>query len=222
MNHLDNASNRIQLVTKNCLKKTQALRAARDEIRASLATSETALEHLDAARRLEPVVLAGPRGDNLSAFLMALSKLDEAAAFLSRHKSGLVAAAAAAESVAALRSDGNALALRDYEATTRGAYDSYAGGDDDGDARREQKQQQQQPQGIAVEARKRELTKRATASKQTRLRSLARALVSGGGPEASAPSVLAFLISEKRQEGEAGGVEKDGKGCMKRGEKKKI
>ena len=59
-------------------------------------------------------MLAVPRGDNLGLFLMALSQLDEAAAFLSKHKNGLVAAAAAAESVAALRSDGNALALREF------------------------------------------------------------------------------------------------------------
>ena len=178
--------------SKNSKKKKQALRAARDEIRSSLATSEKALEHLDAARRLESVVLAGPRGDNLDPFLMALSKLDEAAAFLSKHKNGLVAAAAAAESVAALRSDGNALALREFESTMRGAYHHH---------------QQQQHQGLgAVESTAARTATRGTATTTTtttaaatptRLRSLARALVAGGGPEASSPSVLAFLSAEK-------------------------
>lgn len=158
-----------------------------------------ALEHLDAARRLESVVLAGPRGDNLGPFLMALSQLDEAAAFLSKHKNGLVAAAAAAESVAALRSDGNALALREFEATTRGAYPPH-----------DQRKQQREQHGLAaVEATARTTRETATttmmmmtstttaAATRTRLRSLARALVAGGGPEASSPSVVAFLTSEK-------------------------
>ena len=177
----------------------QALRAAREEIRSSLATSERALEHLDAARRLEPVVLAGPRGENLASFLSALSKLDEAASFLSKHKSGLVAAAAAAESVAALRSDGDALALREFELTMR-------------NAQAQQQQQQQQKQGLAVEGTARKTGETATAAgtaatmattstamtktaTQARLRSLARAIVTGSGPEASSPSVLAFLSS---------------------------
>ena len=176
-------------------KTRQALRAARDEIRSSLATSEKALEHLDVARRLEPVVLAGPRGDNLDPFLMALSKLDEASAFLSKHKNGLVAAAAAAESVATLRSDGNALALREFEATMRGASHHH----------QQQRDQQQQQRGLAVEAAERTTrqttetmttSKTVTAATQARLRSLARALVAGGGPEASSPSVAAFLSSE--------------------------
>ena len=162
-------------------------------------TAEMALEHLDAARRLESVVLAGPRGDNLGPFLMALSQLDEAAAFLSKHKNGLVAAAAAAESVAALRSDGKALALREFEATTRGAYPPH-----------DQRKQQREQHGLAaVEATARTTRETATttmmmmtstttaAATRTRLRSLARALVAGGGPEASSPSVVAFLTSEK-------------------------
>lgn len=182
---------------KHPKKHQQALRAARDEIRSSLATSERALEHLDAARRQESVVLAGPRGDNLGPFLMALSKLDEAAAFLSKHKNGLVAAAAAAESVAALRSDGNALALSEFEATMRGAATA-----------RGAYHQYQQRQGFAVESTTRGTATTTTtttattaaaaaAATQTRLRSLARALVAGGGPEASSPSVVAFLNSEK-------------------------
>lgn len=185
---------------KHPKKHQQALRAARDEIRSSLATSERALEHLDAARRQESVVLAGPRGDNLGPFLMALSKLDEAAAFLSKHKNGLVAAAAAAESVAALRSDGDALALSEFEATMRGAVTA-----------RGAYHQYQQRQGFAVESTTRgtatttttttATTAAAAAATQTRLRSLARALVAGGGPEASSPSVVAFLNSEKEARG---------------------
>ena len=124
-------------------------------------------------------------------FLIALSQLDEAASFLSKHKSGLVAAAEAAESIAALRSDGNALALREFEATMKsGYYHPYY--------------QRQQQQGlVAAEATARTTgtttttTTATAATQQTRLRSLARALVAGGGPEASSPSVLAFLGSEK-------------------------
>lgn len=181
--------------------KKQALRAARNEIRSSLATSEKALEHLDAARRLEPVVLAGPRGDNLDSFLMALSKLDEASAFLSKHKNGLVAAAAAAESVAALRSDGNALALRELEATMRGGQHLQQ-------QQYQNHHQQRQRVGLTAEAAARTTRETAettatttaktmTAVTQARLRSLARALVAGGGPEASSPSVVAFLSSER-------------------------
>ena len=176
--------------------KKQALRAARDEIRSSLATSEKALEHLDAARRLESVVLAGPRGENLVPFSMALSQLDEAAAFLSKHKNGLIAAAAAAESVAALRSDGNALALREFEATTMGAYNHHH--HHHHHQKHQQQQQQRQRQGLAAEeAMATTAATTTTAATETRLRSLARALVAGGGPEASSPSVVAFLSSKK-------------------------
>lgn len=97
----------------------QALGAAREEVRSALATAEKVLEHLDAARRFEGVVIDGPQGDNLDAFVMALEKLDEASSFLTRHKSGLVAAAAAVESVDALRNDGNVLALREFESTLK-------------------------------------------------------------------------------------------------------
>lgn len=95
----------------------QTLRAARDEVQAAVATAELALHHLDAARRLEPLVLAGPEGD-LTSFLDALSRLDNAIAFLKAH-AGLAGADAARESAAALRADGGALALRNFETLLR-------------------------------------------------------------------------------------------------------
>ena len=97
--------------------KTQALRAARDEVRSALATAECALTHLDAPRQLEAIVLAGPEAD-LAAFVEALGRLDETASFLKAH-SGLAAADAARESAAALRADGGALALRYFETLLR-------------------------------------------------------------------------------------------------------
>ena len=88
------------------------MRAARDEVRAALEHAEQALDHLDAARRLEPVVLAGPEAD-VDAFLDALSALDAAAAYLMRAKD-VAAAPPALEGVLALRRDGLALALRNF------------------------------------------------------------------------------------------------------------
>ena len=97
----------------NCpLNYPQALRAARDEVRAALEHAEQALDHLDAARRLEPVILAGPEAD-VDAFLDALSALDAAAAYLTRAKD-VAAAPPALDGVLALRRDGLALALRNF------------------------------------------------------------------------------------------------------------
>ena len=155
-------------------------------------------------------MLAGPRGDNLGPFLMALSKLDEAAAFLSKHKNGLVAAAAAAESVAALRSDGNALALSEFEATMRGSYHHQGFAVEStaarttttrGTATTTTTTSTTAAAGAAATttaaAAAATTTAAAAAATQTRLRSLARALVACGGPEASSPSVVEFLSSEK-------------------------
>ena len=86
-------------------------------MRAAVATAELALHHLDAARRLEPLVLAGPEAD-LTSFLDALTRLDDAVAFLKAH-AGLAGGDAARESAAALRADGGALALRNFETLLR-------------------------------------------------------------------------------------------------------
>ena len=86
-------------------------------MRSALATAECALTHLDAPRQLEAIVLAGPEAD-LAAFVDALGRLDETASFLKVH-SGLAAADAARESAAALRADGSALALRNFETLLR-------------------------------------------------------------------------------------------------------
>ena len=111
----------------------QALRAARDEVRSSLATAERALHHLDAPRRLEAVVLAGPEAD-LASFVDALGRLDETVDFLRAH-SGLAAADAARESAAALRADGGALALRNFETLLRLHSGRQAGGAGEGEGR---------------------------------------------------------------------------------------
>ena len=132
---------------------------------------------------------------------MALSKLDEAAAFLSKHNNGLVAAAAAAESVSALRSDGNALALSEFEATMRGSYHHQGFAVESTAARttttRGTATTTTTTSTTAAAGAAATTTAAAAAATQTRLRSLARALVAGGGPEASSPSVVAFLSSEK-------------------------
>lgn len=108
---------RLAALVAPTVERTQALRAARDEVRAALATAERALTHLDAPRQLEAAVLAGPEAD-LPAFVDALGRLDETVAFLKAH-SGLAAADAARESAAALRADGGALALRNFETLLR-------------------------------------------------------------------------------------------------------
>ena len=131
---------------------------------------------------------------------MALSKLDEAAAFLSKHKNGLVAAAAAAESVAALRSDGNALALSEFEATMRGSYHHQGFAVESTAARTTTTRgtaTTTTTTSTTAAAGAAATTTAAAAATQTRLRSLARALVACGGPEASSPSVVEFLSSEK-------------------------
>ena len=92
---------------------SQALRAARAEVRAALADAELTLHHLDTPRRVEAAVLAGPEAD-LPGFLCALADLGAATAFLDPRKGDLPAAEAAVESADTLRRDGLALALRNF------------------------------------------------------------------------------------------------------------
>lgn len=95
------------------VERTQALRAARDEVRAALADAELTLHHLDAPRRVEAAVLAGPEAD-LPGFLRALAELGAAVSFLEPRRDDLPAADAAVDSAADLRRDGLALALRNF------------------------------------------------------------------------------------------------------------
>jgi len=152
-------------------------------VRLALATAEKVLEHLDAARRYEGVVLDGPQGDNLHAFVMALEKLDEASLFLSRHKNGgLVAASAAVESIDALRNDGNVLALREFEATLRGVESVVEAkkGDKTGKAATTVEEQEQQGR-----------------QQRRRLRLLASVLAAGGNEAAASSCVKTYRDSRK-------------------------
>ncbi|KAL4444856.1 hypothetical protein ABPG77_003906 [Micractinium sp. CCAP 211/92] len=66
--------------------KTRTLTRAKESISAAKARSEEVLEHLDASRRLQGIIQAGPRA-GLEAFLAALSRLEAAVDFLQAHRS---------------------------------------------------------------------------------------------------------------------------------------
>lgn len=111
---------------------TQALRAARAEVRAALADAELTLHHLDAPRRVEAAVLAGPEAD-LPGFLRSLAELGSAVSFLEPRRDDLPAADAAVDSAAGLRRDGLALALRNF-VTLLQLHGDRGGGGEGGDA----------------------------------------------------------------------------------------
>ncbi|KAL4425956.1 hypothetical protein ABPG75_009972 [Micractinium tetrahymenae] len=66
--------------------KTRPLCRAKESISAAKARSEEVLEHLDASRKMQGIIQAGPRA-GLEAFLAALSRLEAAVDFLQAHRS---------------------------------------------------------------------------------------------------------------------------------------
>ncbi|KAK9821134.1 hypothetical protein WJX81_005577 [Elliptochloris bilobata] len=107
----------LQLAVAPVTQRTQALQAARTNIRKARERAEEVLGHVDTARQVEAKILAGPQHD-FGGFLRALQRLEAAIAFLSQHRS-LATAEAALGSATALRGDALRLALEDFTATLR-------------------------------------------------------------------------------------------------------
>jgi exocyst complex protein 7 len=94
--------------------KTLALARAKENISAAKQRSEEVLEHLDASRKMQGVIQAGPRA-NLEAFLAALGRLEAAIDFLAAHRS-MQSAEDALRHTAALRDSALGAAGQEFAA----------------------------------------------------------------------------------------------------------
>jgi exocyst complex protein 7 len=94
--------------------KTLALARAKENISAAKQRSEEVLEHLDASRKMQGVIQAGPRA-NLEAFLAALGRLEAAIDFLAAHRS-MQSAEDALRHTAALRDSALGAAAQEFAA----------------------------------------------------------------------------------------------------------
>ncbi|KAI7842350.1 hypothetical protein COHA_003990 [Chlorella ohadii] len=98
--------------------RTAPLARARVNIQAAKASSEEVLDHLDASRKLQGTIQAGPRGANLEPFLAALQRLEAAIDFLQAHRS-MQSAEDALRHTTALRDSGLAACAAECGALLR-------------------------------------------------------------------------------------------------------